>query len=169
MKSYNCPVCNKSGLEDFRKKKIECPGCGSDLGVFAELKSSTFVSKKINIAIFSMFCIACALIIYLTLSLVRTKENLQLNLDENVKLLESIVKNREIIIQLNDSIESILQSNPDNQYVDLYIVERGDSFCKISYILFGTEKYAEDIAELNGKSINSLIFPDTKLLIPQKK
>jgi DNA-directed RNA polymerase subunit RPC12/RpoP len=169
MKNYNCPICNKSGLEDYRKKEIKCPNCGSDLSVFVEIKQTTKRCHKLKIAIFATFFTASIFIIFLILSLNKTNENLNASLDRNIVLSDSLVIKAKIIKHLNDSIDSIQQTQVGNQdnIAKYYIVKKGDSFCRISYTLFRTEKFAKDIAELNGKDLRSLIFPGTKLLIPQ--
>lgn len=170
MKNYNCPICNKPGLEDYSKKKIECPGCGSDLGVFVNLKQTTFIGDKLKIAIFTTFAFASILSILLILSLINSNENLNSSIVRSDELSDSLTIMKKTIIQLNDSIKSIQQAEVTNQdsITNYYVVKRGDSFCRISYKLFGSEQYAKDIAELNGKDLSALIFPDTKLLIPQK-
>lgn len=169
MRNYNCPICNKPGLEDYSKKKIECPSCGSDLSVFVDLKQATTRGNKLIIIILTTFAITSIFIFFLILSLVNTSEKLYSSLVRNNELFNSVVAKEKVVALLSDSIKSIQQA----QVADLdsisnyYIVKRGDSFCLISYKLFGTEKYAKDIAELNGKNLSTLIFPDTKLLIPQ--
>ena len=170
MKNYNCPICNHPGLEDYSKKKIECPVCGSDLDVFIDLKHTTNKGEKLKIAIFTTISIASILSILLILSLVKSNENLNSSIVRSDELSDSLAIKEYIIIQLNDSIKSIRQAQiaDHDSTSKYYIVKRGDSFCLISYKLFGTEKYAKDIAALNGKDFSTLIFPDTKLLIPQK-
>lgn len=170
MKNYNCPICNHPGLEDYSKKKIKCPVCGSDLDVFIDLKHTTIKGKKLKIAIFTTFSIASILSILLILSLINSNENLNYSIVRRNELSDSLAIKDLIIIQLNDSIKSIRQAQiaDHDSASKYYIVKRGDSFCLISYKLFGTEKYAKDIAALNGKDLSTLIFPDTKLLIPQK-
>lgn len=170
MKNYNCPICNKSGLEDYREKKIECFGCGSDLSIFVDLKLTSTRYKKLKIAILTTSGISSILIIFLILAFVKTNVILNSSLVRNIELTDSIVIKEKIITLLNDSIKSFQQAKLDSQdrISNYYIVKRGDSFCLISYNLFGTEKYAKDIAELNGKNMSEIIFPNTKLLIPQK-
>jgi len=170
MKNYDCPICNKPGLEDYSKKKTECPGCGSDLGVFIDLKQTTIRENKMKVAMFSTFGIASILSIFLILSLVNSNKNLHSSTARSNELSDSLVIKEKTIIQLNDSIKSIQQAKVTDHgsISNYYIVKRGDSFNRISYKLFGNEKYAQDIAELNGKDLSTLIFPGTKLLIPQK-
>jgi DNA-directed RNA polymerase subunit RPC12/RpoP len=169
MKSYNCPICNKPGLEDYRKKEIICPNCESDLSVFVDIKQTITRSRKLKIALFAVFFVATSLIIFLILSLDKSNAKIDSSFALHVELSDSIVVKEKIIKQLSDSIISIQQAQVGNQdsIAEYYIVKKGDSFCRISYTLFGTEKYAKDIAELNGKDLRSLMFPDTKLLIPQ--
>ena len=170
MKNYNCPICDKPGLEDYSKKRIECPGCGSDLGVFIDLKQTTIRGNKYKIAIFTIIGFTSILSIFLIISLVKSNENLNSSLVRSNELSERLAITENTIIQLNDSLKSIQQAQVSNKdsISNYYVVKRGDSFCLISYKLFGTEKYAKDIAALNGKDLSTLIFPDTKLLIPQK-
>ena len=170
MKNYNCPICDKPGLEDYSKKRIECPGCGSDLGVFIDLKQTTIRGNKYKIAIFIIIGFTSILSIFLIISLVKSNENLNSSLVRSNELSERLAITENTIIQLNDSLKSIQQAQVSNKdsISNYYVVKRGDSFCLISYKLFGTEKYAKDIAALNGKDLSTLIFPDTKLSIPQK-
>jgi len=169
MENYNCPICNKPGLEDYRKKEIKCPNCESDLSVFVDIKQTTTKGRKLKIEFFAVFYVAASLIIFLILSLNRTNAKLDSSFARNVGLSDSLVIKAKIIKHLNGRIDSIHHAQVSNQdsISNYYSVKKGDSFCKISYTLFGTYKFAKDIAELNGKDLRSLIFPDTKLLIPK--
>ena len=100
MKNYNCPICNKPGLEDYSKKKIECPGCGSDLGVFVNLKQTTFIGDKLKIAIFTTFAFASILSIFLLLSLVKSNENLNSSIVRSDELSDSLTIMKKTIIHL---------------------------------------------------------------------
>ena len=170
IENYDCPICNKPGLEDYRRKEIKCPNCESDLSVFVDIKQTITRDRKLKIAIFAVFCVATSFIIFLILSFNKTQENLNASLAQNVKLSDSVVIKENIIKQLNDSISLIRQAVVGNNgsTMNYYIVKKGDSFCQISYKLFGTEELAKEIAELNEKTLTTLIFPDTKLLMPQK-
>ena len=158
MNNYKCPICEKAGLEDFRNKEIVCPACNSDLSIFVTINNNVKNSNKYIFILIACLCVATA-----TTLIFYSSSSTRIELKE---LKSQLVKNEQIIIQLNDSINNIQQ--PKQIVENVYTVTKGDSFCKISSRLFGSEKYAKKIAELNNKGINSKIFPGSKLKIPQR-
>lgn len=175
MKEHNCPVCGRPGLEDFRKKEILCPTCESDLSVFVALSQNTSKSNNYRNIIIASLMFALVTMLFLFYSSNKIKKELNVQLFENkqtiVHINDSLFENKQTITQLKDSIIDIQAkfSNIISEYDKYYYtVKAGDSFCLISYCIFGSERYAKEIAELNELNINSKIFPGAKFKIPQK-
>lgn len=170
MNNYKCPICDKPGLEDFRKNETTCPNCDTDLSVFVDLKQTASKGYKFKFLLVVLLCVFIPIIFLIIITLSNTKKELNNSLTQNKQLTTSLASKATIIVQLEASIKSIQQVKVVEQEIvgNFYFVKRGDSFCSISYLLFGTEKYAKEIAELNGKDLTSIIFPGTKFIIPQK-
>lgn len=165
MSNHKCPICDKIGLEDFRKHKVVCQNCGTDLSVFLELDRSIIKNKQSNmLLIFSILTLI--IMIFVAIELFKTRNSLNEKEQEYRKLSILQLKKNENISQLNDSINSIMGRVRDSAKF-IYTVKKGDSFCHISYLFFNTERFAHEIAQKNGKEINSIIYPGTELIIPK--
>jgi len=84
---------------------------------------------------------------------------------------------RNTIDVLNDSIDKLNKKLPpieidnlDNQLLatDIYIVRKGDSFCRISKRLLKTETRYNEIVELNNLKKTSLLYEGDTLKVPKK-
>lgn len=71
------------------------------------------------------------------------------------------------IVKLNKKIESL---RPDTICIkdNIYVVKKGDSFCKISKKILGSEKYYFRIAELNKLQETSILYVGDTLKMPIK-
>ena len=160
MVEFKCPICGKVGLEDYLNKEIICPACNSDLGVFKLLNQKIPNRKGYRyLAVVGLFC-AVALI-FMMFSSNKSQIEFKAKINENEKT----------IVSLKDSINNIKKAQSPiitTKEEKYYTVKKGDSFCLISFKLFGTEIYALEIAELNNLDINSIIQPDQQFKIPKK-
>jgi len=159
MNDNKCPICGKAGLEDFRNIAITCPACNTDLSVFVLLNKSPKINKFKSLIIACLLCLSAVLLLLINSSY-KTQKELKTKLFENTKN----------IVQLKDSILNVKkQALIEKQAIeDIYTVKRGDSFCRISSRLFGTEIYAKKIAVLNGKFLNDKIYVGAKFKLPKK-
>ena len=94
------------------------------------------------------------------------------NIQEKATLITEYV-NKQIkllndsIVKLNKKIESL---RPDTMCIkdNIYVVKKGDSFCKISKKILGSEKYYFRIAELNKLQETSILYVGDTLKMPIK-
>ena len=170
MSKNKCPICDKPGLEDYRKKEIKCPSCDSDLGVFTGLQQITSKTNNYNLVIIILIGVSI-LTIFLGVMFNNTKKELKNGLTQNMEFSKTVASNENTIKGLKHLVDSISQVKvvETNIAGSFYVVKSGDSFCKISTSLFNSEARAQEIAKLNGIDINSKIFAGTKLIIPTKK
>lgn len=156
MTEHKCPICGKSDLPDYRKKKTICPACDMDLSAFV-LINSGHSKTSVGWKIFSVLSIIA--ILWLSYSSFFHKTNTVI-----------VYKDEKV---LRDSINFLRQQN--SKLLDLlkkptyiYTVRQGDSFNKIGKLLFGSEKFGEEIAKANSMETSNLIYPGLKLKMPQK-
>lgn len=169
-----CPICKKTGINDFLKEDVVCPCCGSDLSVYrkidilSEYNNNFHKNESRQKWLIGISLIACSLFVFSiflfsiyskvranTHQLVLEVENLK---KENIELLDSIAKTNEIkIVSKAAGLESI-----NNKW---YIIKKGDSFCKISQHLYGTESIYKEIIQLNNLTESTLLFPGDSLRI----
>lgn len=44
-----CPVCGKTGIDDYLNKDVKCPCCGSDLSIYRVIEQIPEEGHKTNI------------------------------------------------------------------------------------------------------------------------
>lgn len=153
-----CPVCNKTGIPDFYAEDVVCPCCGSDLSTYRKLKEiSSQKRSKTNIlswAIGIIALLACIAVVWLGMEL--SSRNKKILAQE-----QQAVSYQNQISVLKDSISSINIVLPEKKIEDIqtewYIVRPGDSFCRISKNIYGTEAKYKEIAALNHIGINAIL------------
>lgn len=156
-----CPVCGKNGIPDFHAEDVVCPCCGSDLSIYHNLNElscndSNAPARHKYTMMSLVFMIVLLLAIggcILTGPLKKYTTSMQ-KMDE-LKVKNSILTDS--IINLNKTVASLKSTptkNIDKEYMT-YIVKKGDSFCKISYKLYGTENRYGEIAILNSLDVNA--------------
>jgi nucleoid-associated protein YgaU len=161
---YNCPVCGKGGLPNFREDDVICPACETDLKDYRLLNEISEEQKngklsKIIFAILTFFLLLFSLLFF------SQKQN----------QMETNAKHKEEIESLNNEIALLkenLSNNSENKEVGSshfkYTVRRNDSFCLISQKMYGSQKYAKEIASANNKDLSNLLVIGEILIIPQK-
>lgn len=166
-----CPVCGKSGIPDYHKEEVNCPCCGSDLSIYKMLHDSQQPKNEIKksnlwkIATAAFAVVAISAIGYCFYS--NKNSNIENNVKASVELLNDSIKNLQS--QLASIKEEFAESQKNLESVSnssrVYIVKKGDSFCKISKTVFGTENRYKDIAEWNELSINTILHTGDTLKI----
>ncbi|MFZ5596602.1 MAG: LysM peptidoglycan-binding domain-containing protein [Bacillota bacterium] len=101
----------------------------------------------------------------------------QLNSENEVlkKQVDGYKTNQQTVIQSAGKGGTAVQSTPasqnaSNQGNDIiyHVVGAGDCFEVISNKYYGTEKYAPDLARLNGMTVNSIMRVGQKIKVPNK-
>lgn len=169
--SIKCPVCGKEGIHDFRKEVVVCPCCGTDLGVYKQIDS--IVHKQHNPIHHSKYIIgilSCALVLVTCISVYY---HYNVPVTNNAEDVTKIAELQQQVKTLSDSItilnSQLLTSKSQESALDnIYIVRRGDSFCKISKLLYGTENRHKEIAILNNLSERQCIHLGDTLKVPNK-
>ena len=173
--SIKCPICGKNGIPDFHKEDVVCPCCESDLSVYhklsdlSEKRTDNLVCSKrykyltpLVVILMVVFIIGCTLL-YIQKNKINTSS-------EN----EQIIELRKQNSLLNDSIECLNKkivaynskqhTNTDSfDKTQTYVVKRGDSFCKISKQLYGTETRYIEIVKLNNLNAKTVLHEGDSL------
>lgn len=160
--SNNCPVCEKSGLENYTKTHVICPQCNSDLKPYL-LINNNLKSNKNKVFLFFVFLLGILLLVSIIIFL-----NIY---NESKKQNESSLT---IIHQYRDTINTIRSSSKQDTTLPIsknlyenysnfnYEVKEGDNLSRISKIFYGKpENYYKIVSD------NNLNFPYT-LKIGQK-
>lgn len=162
---FNCPVCNKAGLQNYTVNPIICPQCNSDLKPFLLLHS---ISKP-NSNKFVLFSLALVGVVLAILYLNSTSDGKKI-----------ANANSEAIIQLQDSIktlqttfaksESVQHENKssENEIIIQYKVRKGDSPSKIAQFFYNDWRLYKKI-EADNKIKQPYILKVGALLILKLK
>jgi LysM repeat protein len=172
--TMKCPVCGKDGIPDFYNGIVKCPCCDTDLSVYHHInelaqcqQKKTPVVKYLVVGLSCLSFVLALLLVYQVKIAVsehavvssKTTEINQLNHDVSV-LSDSI-----LILNEQLSAKTQLISAP---LFNMYVVRHGDSFCKISKKLYGTEARYKEIVNLNHLTENTCIHEGDTLQIPNK-
>lgn len=174
-----CPICGKEGIPNFRKEDVVCPCCNSDLSVYHKIDSIIDTdcpnnkTKKYRVLISVLgifFIIVIGICVWLFIMMANNSEsNRVLALEKEVACLkDSINSLNQIVVQLNKPIDSMEDGIVDNSPVELYIVKRGDSFCKISKNILGSESRYREIINLNNLNVSTVLHEGDTLKLPAK-
>ena len=140
IESTKCPICDKIGISDFLSEDVVCSCCGSDLSVYRK-------------------------VIWL-FSFIQNQKNLEKQYTNRIENLERVN------LTLSDSIQALNQElittstkihNKDG--VMIYVVKRGDGFCKISQRLYGTESRYQEIINMNNLKEQTNLHPGDTLIV----
>ena len=175
MKDLKCPVCGKNGIPDFHEEDVVCPCCGSDLSIYHKLsdlsginrgksvrnKSCKYLTFFAGILIF--VSITSCIFLYIQRSQINDlSKNVQIATEQNSLLNDSIIcLNKKIAAQ------SILHKD-SSKSARIYVVKKGDSFCKISRQLYGTEARYFEIVKLKNLNAKTILHKGDSLIVPEK-
>jgi LysM repeat protein len=157
----NCPICGKVGIPEFRKKEVVCPACNTNLNAYMLLNQLESKGQGKRMSKILLFVIPCSLFIFSMFYIFK-----QRNIQKEVQLSYS-----QEVVRLKEEIASSKEKGVETVEVVIffeYTVKKGDSFYLISKKIYGTEKYAKDIAYTNQMDFTSKLTIGYKLLIPQR-
>jgi nucleoid-associated protein YgaU len=132
--SYNCPICNKAGLPDYRKKNVVCPQCNSDLKAFLLLDSIS-ISKKGRLGTYAFIGLSLLAILFLSL-FVKSNSDKNEILATNILLNDSISNLKSEILATEKPKEELPIIESKEATVK-YIVKKGDYPYKIAQFFYG--------------------------------
>ena len=171
-----CPVCGKSGIPDFRQEDVVCPCCETDLSIYRKLgmlnreKNENPAKKGKHRLILSVLALLVCLISIGCICLAVHSDTGASTTDVNA-LSSEVVCLKDSIARLNAEVTA-LQSDQTKAAptttAETYVVKRGDSLCKISREIYGTEMRYGEIADLNYLTVTSTLQVGDTLIIPAK-
>ena len=170
-KAYTCPICGKAGLPDFHKEAVVCPCCGSDLSVYQKVYLLAHSSSKAHthswrtwpfLAINVIWIGICIGLFCKSSSDTQNAQKAIANLNAELHTLNDSIN------YLNTSLSCQMNVDQSTTQVECYIVRKGDSFCRISKHLYGTETRYQEIMELNQFNVDHILQRGDTLIIPAK-
>ncbi len=153
-----CPVCGKTGIDDYLNNDVKCPCCGNDLSIYRVIEQIPEDGHKTNIWK-PISVVAILVAAGLGMMLYTQKPSVPISVTEE-------------LAQLKDSVEvlnaQLAQSNaisvqPSSNYK--YVVLRGDSYWAISKKFYGTGTRAEEIAQQNDRTLDTPLNVGDTLII----
>ena len=163
----NCPVCNKSGLPNFRSEPVVCPQCNSDLKGYMVLEKTnkthkTTIRKQRNISVVALFLIIIIAVVFILTSRQKPTVSIPLtiNQDSTINVLQ-----KEVLKQ-DQKIKELQASNLNKQNADYkYVVKNGDNLSKLAYIFYNDWREFTRIEKDNNLTSGELIHPGDTLII----
>ena len=153
-----CPVCGKTGIDDYLNKDVKCPCCGSDLSIYRVIEQIPEEGHKTNIwkPISAVAIIAAA---GLGVMLYTQKPSIPASVTEELSQLKDSVE----VLNTQLAQKETISVQPSSNYK--YVVLRGDSYWSISKKFYGTGTRAEEIAQQNDRTLDTpLIVGDTLII-----
>jgi LysM repeat protein len=146
--NIKCPVCGKVGIPDFHSEDVKCPCCGSDLSIYRKIDAISEDGNGLNIwkPISAVAIIAAAVLGVLLLT-----NKPQVSTSD----MAEIAQLKDSISILNEQISQ--KSSVNTQYaLDYkYVVRKRDSYWSISKKFYGVGTRAEEIAQNNGRTLDT--------------
>lgn len=153
--SQNCPVCNKSGLPDYKTQEVTCPQCNSNLRAYLLLSNLSIPSAGNSKSFLPVSIVVLAislLVIFFWNNSEKTKTEIPGTVPKIISAkIDSSDYYKSVITTLKDSISKVkTQSGIEIEYK----IKRGDCLSKIAYNFFGDwSKYTKI------ESDNNLVKP----------
>ena len=146
---FNCPICNKAGLPDYRIQETICPQCNSDLKPYMVLHSVIKArSRRLMLFLFSSIAL---LIVFSGIFIYKLKKG-----NENLRVSQSsLVAAQDSIKTLNVSLYKnvVNQEGPiiePKEVTLIYKVRSGDYLGKIAQLFYNDHLLYRKIAEDNN-------------------
>lgn len=169
----DCPICAYKNIPNYKEEDVICSCCDTDLSIYRLINQQVVNSSKEVIV---------------TEEVVVTKTPEKLKWIMGISFLLALLfaglylLNPRIIIdkqkeaELTAQIDSLQSENAKLKKLPVntvsvdkdfeYMVRRGDSFSLISWRIYGTESRAEKIAKKNNVTLETILHPGDKLIIP---
>lgn len=153
--SQNCPVCNKSGLPDYKNQEVTCPQCNSNLRAYlllSKLSKPSAGNSKTFLPISIVVLAISLLVIFFWNKSEKTLTEIPATVPQITSAkIDSSYYYQSIIASLKDSISKVkTQGSIEIEYK----IKKGDCLSKIAYNFFGDwSKYSKI------ESDNNLVKP----------
>jgi len=153
--SQNCPVCNKSGLPDYKTQEVTCTQCNSNLRAYMLLSNICKPSKE-NSKVFLQISIVLLAISLLIIFFWNNSEKSQTEIPSTVAQITSAKVDsseyyKTVIATLKDSFS---RGKAQSAFEIEYKIRSGDCLSKIAYNFYGDwSKYSKI------ESDNNLVKP----------
>ena len=149
---FTCPVCNKTGIPDFRNENVVCPCCGTDLSVYRTINAvqeATILhgGKNKKAWILAAFSSVVAVASLITCVYFYTKP--PVNEPSNDNLIAQIDSLKQENKSLSDSISVLNEKSTSRR---TYTVVKGDCPWRISEKVFGDGRRYDELLRLNNMS-----------------
>lgn len=156
MENLKCPVCGKPDVGDYHNEDVICPQCRSDLSIYRVIENIPQGKMKFNIwkPISAAAFLAAAVCAFFLIS---RPGNIPIKQDykSQLALLQDTIK------VLRSDLHQYTE-NVTSQPSFPYVIRKGDSYWSVSKKLYGTGTKANEIAEYNGRTLETpLIVGDT--------
>mgnify|MGYP003771527725 CR=1 FL=1 len=146
---FNCPICNKAGLPDYRIQETICPQCNSDLKPYMVLHSVIKTkSRKLMIALVSTVALLIVLSGIFIFSLKKRNENIRVSQSSLVAAQDSI-KTLRVSLSKNEENKASPPIN-SKEVILIYKVKSGDYLGKIAQLFYNDHLMYRKIADDNN-------------------
>lgn len=180
--SIKCPICGKDDIHDFHTEDVVCPCCGSELSIYHKLYGLSSAKTKNNVTaqrnrwVVSMLTVSTVLFaVGFLFFAFREGQILPIKSNQITESKLFVDRLNDSIVALNKTITSLRAFNskqPQNSILTdelkVYVVKRGDSFCKISKKLYDTELRYNEIVKLNNLNATFILHEGDSLKVPIK-
>ncbi len=158
--SIACPVCGKVGIPDYHKDVVVCPCCGTDLSIYKILVDSQSdhttketIDKKWKIATAASAAIAILTLVFVCFPQKREEVVEDTELINKVEILKDSISSLTAQLKLANQEITNLSDQQANHSDKIYIVQKGDSPCRISSKLYGNESHQKEIEAVITKPL----------------
>ncbi|MBC8147803.1 MAG: LysM peptidoglycan-binding domain-containing protein [Bacteroidetes bacterium] len=165
----NCPICQKTGLSDYRIEPTVCPQCNSDLKGYAIIHEATITRKKTIKKQRIIFLSTSIFLLLIILGLVYMPFQSSFQSESLIHVQDSLNLMKAQLSQKNDELQDIkAQTSAVNEIQIHYVVKSGDNLSKIAFFFYGDWEMYKEIEAVNNLIPRSKIFPNDTLLITLK-
>lgn len=156
--NIKCPVCGKTDIPDYLNEDVKCPCCGSDLSIYRIIEKIPKEGHRFSIwkPMSAVACIAAAGLGIMLFTQKPTEPTV--SAEELSLLIDSIVA-------LNNRLAQNKAASELSSSGYKYVVLRGDSYWSISKKFYGTGTRAVEVAQQNGKTVETLLMVGDTLII----
>ena len=161
MTETNCPICNKSGLPNYKIIPTICPQCNSDLKGFL-LVERALKEKRMTFNKGILITVSIFIVIMIVLYSIQPHDkksqipDVNQNIDSVTILKDSLLK-----LQKKTSVEP-------EKVMFRYVVKKGDNLSKIAYSFYNDWAMYKQIMLDNNIKDDAILMPNDTLIINLK-
>jgi nucleoid-associated protein YgaU len=147
----NCPVCNKTGLPDFKTEEVICPQCNSNLKAFKLLSGMSARRPGSNKAYVYIGTISILVVILLWQILrnnTHPSSQGELSQAPQIVSFDSTKAYKERIRELEDSLSA--KNSVQGVATVSYSIKKGDCLSKIAQMFYNDWRRFDEIEKINN-------------------